>query len=179
MSPPVLLTYSASTERAPHRCRAWLPVESKPSEVSVGAFRRMRARCVFVALLTWHPFMVTIDGQARASVADPSVTDVDPVVGTWELDVAASTFYRAHRRNRNCGFTSRSTRASRQQSPPHTPTAVEPFLSTSPATTMSRRRSRAQTQRRNPNAKVRRVHRRGGTLTRRTRRRSDSPCCLL
>ena len=59
----------------------------------MGAFRRhIRSGCALVTLITWHLCMVTIDGQTRASVAGPSVTDVDPVVGTWELDVAASTF---------------------------------------------------------------------------------------
>ena len=59
----------------------------------MGAFRRhIRSGCAFVTLITWHLCTVTIDGQTRASVAGPSVTDVDPVVGTWELDVAASTF---------------------------------------------------------------------------------------
>ena len=59
----------------------------------MGAFRRhIRSGCAFVTLITWHLCMVTIDGQTRASVAGTSVTDVDPVVGTWELDVAASIF---------------------------------------------------------------------------------------
>ena len=60
----------------------------------MGAFRwHMCTGCIFAALITLHPSMVTFNGQTtRASVPDPSVTDVDPVVGTWELDVAASTF---------------------------------------------------------------------------------------
>jgi hypothetical protein len=54
--------------------------------------RHIRTGCALVALITWTPSTITINGQTRASAADASVTDVDPVVGTWELDVAASTF---------------------------------------------------------------------------------------
>ena len=43
----------------------------------------------------WDASAITTHTQTRASeprVTDAAITEVDPVVGTWELDIAASTF---------------------------------------------------------------------------------------
>jgi hypothetical protein len=43
----------------------------------------------------WGACAITTHAQTRASEqreADAGITEVDPVVGTWELDIAASTF---------------------------------------------------------------------------------------
>jgi hypothetical protein len=55
----------------------------------------MRGACAIVALTMWCACATTADAQTRASeprVTDAATTEADPVVGTWELDVAASTF---------------------------------------------------------------------------------------
>jgi hypothetical protein len=55
----------------------------------------MRSVCVLAVLTTWDACAIATYAQTRPSqsrVADAAINEADPVVGTWELDVTASTF---------------------------------------------------------------------------------------
>ena len=55
----------------------------------------MRGVCVLAALTTSHACATPTYAQERSSeprVTDAAIPEADPVVGTWELDIRASTF---------------------------------------------------------------------------------------
>jgi hypothetical protein len=57
--------------------------------------RHMRGVCALAALTIWDACAIATHAQTRPSeprVTDAAITEVDPVVGTWELDTTASTF---------------------------------------------------------------------------------------
>ena len=58
-------------------------------------YRDMQSVCALVALTMWVTCAITTHAQIRASeprVPDAAIAEADPVVGTWQLDIAASTF---------------------------------------------------------------------------------------
>ena len=57
--------------------------------------RHMQSVCVLAALTAWDACAIAIYAQTRPSqlrATDAAITEGDPVVGTWELDITASTF---------------------------------------------------------------------------------------
>ncbi len=66
-----------------------------PGDLLMSIRRHIRSVCAVISLAMWGACAITTNAQTRASEpreADAGITEVDPVVGTWELDVAASTF---------------------------------------------------------------------------------------
>ena len=57
--------------------------------------RNMQRVCVLAALTVWDACATATDAPTRPSqprATDAAITEADPVVGTWELDITASTF---------------------------------------------------------------------------------------
>ncbi len=57
--------------------------------------RHLRTGCVLATLSIWSACAIATYAQTRPSepsVTEGAITEADPVVGTWELDLTASTF---------------------------------------------------------------------------------------